>query len=139
MTLFWVSDWKRYPCTTRVRRAGSGMWEFQALVYTWQATWRYWSNCLSFLMKVPLDICIFAHLIFETPVKECTKYSFIDVQFKGWPYSSGFINDAMLKEHMPPPGPDTQILMCGPPPMINFACIPNLEKLGYTSDMYFPF
>ena len=45
----------------------------------------------------------------------------------------------MLKEHMPPPGPDTQILMCGPPPMINFACIPNLEKLGYTSDMYFPF
>ena len=24
-------------------------------------------------MKVPLDICIFAHLIFETPMKECTK------------------------------------------------------------------
>ena len=60
-------------------------------------------------------------------------------QFLGWPYSSGFINDVMLKEHMPPPGPDTQILMCGPPPMINYACVPNLEKLGYTPDMYFPF
>lgn len=59
--------------------------------------------------------------------------------FLGWPYSSGFINDTMIKDHMPAPGPDTQILMCGPPPMINFACIPNLEKLGYTPDMYFPF
>ena len=45
----------------------------------------------------------------------------------------------MIKEQMPPPGPDTQILMCGPPPMINYACIPNLEKLGYSPDMYFPF
>lgn len=64
---------------------------------------------------------------------------FFVFQFLGWPYSSGFINDVMLKEHMPPPGPDTQILMCGPPPMINYACVPNLEKLGYTPDMYFPF
>ena len=64
---------------------------------------------------------------------------FFVCQFLGWPYSSGFINDVMLKEHMPPPGPDTQILMCGPPPMINYACVPNLEKLGYTPDMYFPF
>ena len=61
------------------------------------------------------------------------------ISFLGWPYSSGFINDTMIKEQMPPPGPDTQILMCGPPPMINYACIPNLEKLGYTPDMYFPF
>ena len=45
----------------------------------------------------------------------------------------------MLKDHMPPPGADVQILMCGPPPMINFACVPNLEKLGYTKDMYFAF
>lgn len=64
---------------------------------------------------------------------------FFVLQFLGWPYSSGFIDDVMLKEHMPPPGPDTQILMCGPPPMINYACVPNLEKLGYTPDMYFPF
>ncbi|EDO39808.1 predicted protein [Nematostella vectensis] len=56
-----------------------------------------------------------------------------------WAYSGGFIDEKMLREHMPPAGPDTQILMCGPPPMINFACIPNLKKLGFTADMYFPF
>lgn len=50
----------------------------------------------------------------------------------GWKYSSGFISDTMIKEHLPPPSDDTLILMCGPPPMINFACIPNLEKLGHT-------
>lgn len=54
-----------------------------------------------------------------------------------WHYSSGFINADMIKDNLPPPGPDTQILMCGPPPMINYACIPNLEKLGYTADMYY--
>ena len=51
--------------------------------------------------------------------------------FSDWQYSSGFINDEMIKEHMPPPGDDTLVFMCGPPPMINFACIPNLDKLGY--------
>ncbi|PIO77857.1 hypothetical protein TELCIR_00037 [Teladorsagia circumcincta] len=48
-----------------------------------------------------------------------------------WKYSTGFINDAMIKEHLPPPAEDTAVLMCGPPPMITFACIPNLDKLGY--------
>jgi cytochrome-b5 reductase len=41
----------------------------------------------------------------------------------------------MIKAHLPPPGPDTLVLMCGPPPMIKFACIANLEKLGYTKEM----
>jgi len=50
---------------------------------------------------------------------------------EGWEYSAGFIDEEMLGEHMPAPGPDTQILMCGPPPMINFACLPNLKKLGH--------
>ena len=26
-----------------------------------------------------------------------------------------------------------------PPPMIKFACLPNLKKLGYSEDMYVPF
>ena len=34
-----------------------------------------------------------------------------------WKYSKGFINAEMIQEHMPPPGSDTLILMCGPPPM----------------------
>jgi len=37
-----------------------------------------------------------------------------------WKYSSGFITDSMIKEHLPPPGPGTLILMCGPPPMVRF-------------------
>jgi len=56
-----------------------------------------------------------------------------------WPYSSGFISDTMIAEHLPPAGPDTAVLMCGPPPMINFACIPNLEKLAHPTDCRFTF
>eukprot|EP00040_Diaphanoeca_grandis_P032784 m.199465 g.199465 ORF g.199465 m.199465 type:complete len:295 (+) comp32735_c1_seq1:191-1075(+) len=53
-----------------------------------------------------------------------------------WKYSTGFISEEMLKEHLPPAGPTSQVLMCGPPPMIKFACVPNLEKLGYTDSHY---
>ncbi|XP_060564956.1 NADH-cytochrome b5 reductase 3-like [Ruditapes philippinarum] len=56
-----------------------------------------------------------------------------------WKYSKGFISDVMIKEHLPPAEEGTIVLMCGPPPMINFACLPNLEKLGYNSDMRFAF
>ena len=45
----------------------------------------------------------------------------------------------MIREHLFPPGPDSLVLMCGPPPMINFACVPNLEKLGHAEDMRFAF
>ncbi|KAH9518803.1 NADH-cytochrome b5 reductase 3 [Bulinus truncatus] len=57
----------------------------------------------------------------------------------GWKYSSGFINDEMIKQHLPPPASDTIILMCGPPPMINAACIPNLDKLGYKPESRFSY
>ena len=56
-----------------------------------------------------------------------------------WSYSSGFVSGDMMSTHLPPPGPTSQILMCGPPPMIKFACLPNLEKLGFSEDMYVPF
>jgi len=55
----------------------------------------------------------------------------VDRPPKGWKYSTGFITDTMLAEHLPPAGADTLVLMCGPPPMINFACKPNLTKLGH--------
>jgi cytochrome-b5 reductase len=63
----------------------------------------------------------------------------LDRPREGWKYSKGFINDEMIKEHLPPPSDDTLIIMCGPPPMINFACAPNLDKLGYSSDMRFAY
>ncbi|XP_053418490.1 NADH-cytochrome b5 reductase 2 isoform X2 [Nycticebus coucang] len=57
----------------------------------------------------------------------------------GWKYSSGFVTADMIKEHLPPPGKSTLILVCGPPPLIQTAAHPNLEKLGYTGDMIFTY
>lgn len=59
--------------------------------------------------------------------------------FSGWQYSTGFVNESMIRDHMPQAGPDTQVLMCGPPPMVQFACITNLERNGFDSNMYFAF
>ncbi|XP_043548673.1 NADH-cytochrome b5 reductase 3-like [Chiloscyllium plagiosum] len=61
----------------------------------------------------------------------------VDKAPEGWDYSEGFLNAEMMKEHLPPPGDDVLILMCGPPPMIQFACNPNLDKLGYSQGMRF--
>lgn len=59
----------------------------------------------------------------------------------GWAYSTGFITKEMIQAHLPPPASDgsTQILMCGPPPMVKFACVPNLEALGFKETDYFVF
>jgi len=56
-----------------------------------------------------------------------------------WSYSSGFINAEMIEKSLFPPSEDNLMLMCGPPPMINFACIPNLDKLGYPQSMRFSY
>ncbi|KAI9107125.1 hypothetical protein K1719_022653 [Acacia pycnantha] len=50
---------------------------------------------------------------------------------EGWEYSVGFITEDMLREHAPTASDDTLALACGPPPMIQFAVQPNLEKMGY--------
>jgi len=57
----------------------------------------------------------------------------VDVQpaDASWKYSVGFISEAMIADQLPPPAPKTMIFMCGPPPMINFACKPNLTKIGH--------
>lgn len=52
----------------------------------------------------------------------------------GWKYGRGFITADMLKSHLFAPSNDTLTLICGPPPMIQFACNPNLDQLGYTAD-----
>uniref|UniRef100_A0AAY5KXX7 NADH-cytochrome b5 reductase n=1 Tax=Esox lucius TaxID=8010 RepID=A0AAY5KXX7_ESOLU len=55
----------------------------------------------------------------------------------GWEYSKGFISADMIQEHLPAPSDDNLVLMCGPPPMIQFACNPNLDKLGYHQSQRF--
>ena len=52
-----------------------------------------------------------------------------------WHYDVGFITSKMIEQHLLFPQPsvkDTQFVMCGPPPMIKFACLPALQSLGYT-------
>ncbi|XP_062973379.1 NADH-cytochrome b5 reductase 2 isoform X2 [Elgaria multicarinata webbii] len=58
---------------------------------------------------------------------------------QGWKYSSGFVTADMIKEHLPSPGNDTLVLMCGPPAMIQFACQPNLVELGHAKESTFAY
>mmetsp|Transcript_49622 Transcript_49622/g.105616 ORF Transcript_49622/g.105616 Transcript_49622/m.105616 type:complete len:319 (-) Transcript_49622:83-1039(-) len=55
----------------------------------------------------------------------------LDIPPSNWAHKKGFITAEMIKECLPPPGPDNLVLMCGPPPMIEFACKKNLEALGF--------
>ena len=55
----------------------------------------------------------------------------VDRAPEGWKYSIGFINEDMLRQHLPAASEQTYIFMCGPPPMLKFACRPNLDKLGH--------
>ncbi|XP_030221914.1 NADH-cytochrome b5 reductase 2 [Gadus morhua] len=63
----------------------------------------------------------------------------LDKPPKDWSYSSGFVTSDMIKEHFPPASSDVLIVLCGPPPMIQYACLPNLEKLGYKTDNIFAY
>lgn len=56
-----------------------------------------------------------------------------------WKYSTGFINTEMCRNHLPSPGEDTMLFVCGPPPMIKFACEPAFKELGFTSADWFAF
>lgn len=55
---------------------------------------------------------------------------------KDWKGSVGYITKDMIQQHMPPPGPETIILMCGPRKMIE-SLRPMLEELRYTKDNIF--
>lgn len=57
---------------------------------------------------------------------------------EGWTGGVGFVSQEMIKEHLPGPAYDIQILRCGPPPM-NKAMAAHLEALGYDSEMQFQF
>ncbi|KAH7296828.1 hypothetical protein KP509_26G040600 [Ceratopteris richardii] len=56
-----------------------------------------------------------------------------------WKYSVGFITESILKDHLPSGEPDVAAFMCGPPPMIQFACLPNLDKMGYDKSRCYQF
>lgn len=47
-----------------------------------------------------------------------------------WTGSVGFVTKEILEKHCPPPGPNTKLLLCGPPPMISALKKASVE-LGY--------
>ncbi|XP_031622515.1 NADH-cytochrome b5 reductase 2 isoform X2 [Contarinia nasturtii] len=63
----------------------------------------------------------------------------VDTASDKWTYSTGFVNADMIRDHLYPASDSTVVLMCGPPPMINYACIPNLDTLEYNADLRFAY
>jgi len=51
-----------------------------------------------------------------------------------WEGKAGRLDDAMLREHLPLPGPNTKVLVCGPGGMLE-AARASLARLGYDDDM----
>ena len=49
----------------------------------------------------------------------------------GWSQGRGRITEAILRGHLPPPGPDTVIFLCGPPPMVD-VLEATLKGIGYS-------
>ena len=50
-----------------------------------------------------------------------------------WKFSTGFITKDMVEKYcFFPKDSATQFLLCGPPPMLKYACIPALQELGFT-------
>lgn len=63
----------------------------------------------------------------------------LDQPPEDWTYSKGFVSADMIREHLPAPAEDVLLLLCGPPPMVQLACHPNLDKLGYSQKMRFTY
>ena len=63
----------------------------------------------------------------------------VDRASETWKYSVGFVSDKMIQDNLFSPSTNTITVMCGPPPMINFACLPSLEKLSYDKELNFAY
>ena len=48
-----------------------------------------------------------------------------------WQGSTGFVTLEMCEKALFPHHAGTITLLCGPPPMLQYACHPNLEKMGF--------
>ena len=51
----------------------------------------------------------------------------------GWTQGTGRVTADVLRRHLPPPGPDTCIFLCGPSPMVD-TLETTLKELGYSQD-----
>jgi nitrate reductase (NAD(P)H) len=48
--------------------------------------------------------------------------------------SCGMVCRELVEKHLFPASESTLALLCGPPPMLEYACLPNLTALGYSQD-----
>jgi len=55
-----------------------------------------------------------------------------------WQGGVGFVTADMIQKHLPEPAKDSLLLMCGPPPMMNFM-LRNMKTLDYQEDHYFQY
>ncbi|CAD7969441.1 unnamed protein product [Amoebophrya sp. A25] len=55
----------------------------------------------------------------------------LDFPPAGWDGEKGFITQEMITRNLPAKEKSPLVLLCGPPPMVKFACQNNLEALGY--------
>eukprot|EP00301_Raphidiophrys_heterophryoidea_P019712 c4589_g1_i1.p1 GENE.c4589_g1_i1~~c4589_g1_i1.p1 ORF type:complete len:303 (+),score=65.95 c4589_g1_i1:46-909(+) len=62
----------------------------------------------------------------------------LDKPPQGWTQGSGFVTEAMMRERLFEPSPNTLCLFCGPPPMVNGGKA-TMEKMGYSKDNIFSF
>lgn len=86
------------------------------------------------LLKNELDI-----LANEHPGRFHIWYTVDRAPDSDWSYSVGFINEQMIADHLPVNKVGSAIFMCGPPPMITYACHPSLDKLNFPLENRFVF
>jgi len=81
------------------------------------------------------------HLAKEYPSQFKLHYTVDKAPSEEWKYSVGFVSKEMIDTHLPKKQSNgqTQIYMCGPPPMIKFACLPALQELGFQENEWFTF
>jgi len=97
------------------------------------------SLSLLFANQTEDDILVREEL--EELAKKCPEqfklhYTLDNPPEENWKHSSGFINKDMIQTHLPASNDSTLIILCGPPPMIKYACVPNLTELGFKEDQY---
>ncbi|CAG8571977.1 15966_t:CDS:2 [Acaulospora morrowiae] len=68
-------------------------------------------------------------------------YTVSEIVGNQWTYGIGHVTEMMIRKQLPAPGEDSKtiVLMCGPPSILELACIPNLKRIGFKESEYFAF
>jgi len=77
----------------------------------------------------------------------CTHVLSHEPEGSAWPGARGFISRQLVETHLPAPGDDTHVFVCGPPAMYEALCGPRdqkevtglLAEMGYTAEQVFKF